>query len=472
MNTNENDSLFRSLSQLGIDLTDEQCKKIEEKINEKLTYTAKIGVMGKTGAGKSSLCNALLGRDACPINPVSACTRDIQEEFLKIGNNGLVLVDVPGVGESDERNKEYAELYNKLLPELDLILWTVKSDDRALVTDEIFYRNLIKQYAAEGKPVVFAVTQSDKLGTRKDWCSGTIAENVKSKIEAKRISITNTFGIDIDNVIAVSVFESYNLDLLVERIVELLPNEQVISLCKNVDIQHISDETKAAAIDAATYMVAEILEDNNIVPETNKFSQFVQKITDYAINGVGMLKPAATFAEEYRYYSNDIDRNVDKLIQNQCTKDAINGFVTGVGGLITLPVAIPVDMSTSWIIQARMSAAIAYLYGHDINEDSVRTFIMASLLGDSVKEILKDAGVKIGQNVTKNLIKKIPVKVLDKINKKIGFVLLTKGGSKGIIKLTKLVPVIGGFIGAGFNVVATRKIGKKAKELFKNIEFE
>ncbi len=114
-----NNEYFESLRKAGIDLSEEQQQRIINKINEKLNYPASIGVFGKTGVGKSSLCNALFGQDVCPVSDVDACTRNPQRVLLDMGKNNLTLVDVPGVGESEERDVEYAELYNNLMPELD-----------------------------------------------------------------------------------------------------------------------------------------------------------------------------------------------------------------------------------------------------------------------------------------------------------------------------------------------------------------
>jgi small GTP-binding protein len=107
--TNENEFFDR----LGVPV--EKREAIRAKLNEKLSYEPKIGVFGKTGVGKSSLCNALFGQDICPISDVEACTRDTQEVLLKTSGKGIKLLDVPGVGESQDRDEEYGKLYAKLL---------------------------------------------------------------------------------------------------------------------------------------------------------------------------------------------------------------------------------------------------------------------------------------------------------------------------------------------------------------------
>ena len=84
--------------------------------------------------------------------------------------------------------------------------------------------------------------------------------------------------------------------------------------------------------------------------------------------GAGPLAGARELAAEYladaRYESND--ERVDALIDRETIKNFATGFVTGVGGAITLPVSIPSALAASWVIQARMAGAIANVYGHDL----------------------------------------------------------------------------------------------------------
>jgi hypothetical protein len=91
---------------------------------------------------------------------------------------------------------------------------------------------------------------------------------------------------------------------------------------------------------------------------------------------------------------------------------------------------------------------------------------LLSLVGDSFKEVLKEAGIKVGNQIGKQLIAKIPGKFLIEINKKVGYRLITKAGEKGIVNLTKLIPIAGGFIGGSFDAVACRTVGKTARTIF------
>ena len=199
-----------------------------------------------------------------------------------------------------------------------------------------------------------------------------------------------------------------------------------------------------------------------------KALQVVRTIADSGIDGVGPLSSAEELAREYlndsSYSSND--ERVDALIRWETSKNFGSGFLTGLGGLITLPASVPAALGASWAIQARMSAAIAVIYGHDVREDRVRTFVLLTLLGNAGKEVMRQAGIKIGQRVTLALIKKIPGRMLIEINKKVGFRLLTKAGERGIVNFTKAVPIIGGLVGGTVDAIACQVVGKFAKKCF------
>ena len=63
-------------------------------------------------------------------------------------------------------------------------------------------------------------------------------------------------------------------------------------------------------------------------------------------------------------------------------------------------------------------------------------------------------------------IKRVPGRALIEINKQVGFRLLTKAGTKGVLNLTKLVPLVGGLIGGSFDAATTYTVGHCAASTF------
>lgn len=229
---------FEELEKAGILVNENQKKAIREKLNSILTYEPRIGVFGKTGVGKSSLCNALFGKDICAISDIEACTRDAKDILLNIdGGKGIKLIDVPGVGESCQRDIEYGELYSKLLPELDLVLWLIKADDRAMASDEKFYKEIVRPHIDQKKPFFFVLNQVDKIEPFREWNEYKHEPGPQQflNIHRKSDDVAAFFGVAASVIIPVSANEKYNLTKLVDEIIYALPNEKKITVFSQVD---------------------------------------------------------------------------------------------------------------------------------------------------------------------------------------------------------------------------------------------
>ena len=198
----------------------------------------------------------------------------------------------------------------------------------------------------------------------------------------------------------------------------------------------------------------------------SKMMQVLEWGYEKAIQGLPGLESAEELAKRYLEKYDTVDEAIDTFINWQCAKCATSGFITGLGGLLTLPVAIPANISSVIFVQIRMIATIAKMRGYNLKDDQVKTLVFVALTGQAATDILKQAGITIGSKVGINLIKKMPMKVIYQINKKVGFRLVTKFGQKGIINLGKLVPIVGGVIGGTVDTVGTLTVGKTAKKLF------
>jgi uncharacterized protein (DUF697 family) len=199
----------------------------------------------------------------------------------------------------------------------------------------------------------------------------------------------------------------------------------------------------------------------------SSIGQAIDWAYEKAIDGLPGFGTAREMADEYLANNNNVPLEAaNSLIRWQNTKAATSGFLTGLGGIITLPVAIPANITSVMYVQLRMIATIAYMGGHDVSEDRVKGMIYACLTGNAVKDVLKDVGISVSQKLAMNAVKNISGATLIKINKAVGFRLLTKAGTTGIINFTKAIPLVGGAVGATFDAVTTNAIGNLARDVF------
>ena len=277
--------LFNHLKQHSIDLTSEQQNEIEKHLRDRLNYVPRIAIFGKTGAGKSSLMNALFGQPVSMVNHVQACTRDLQEVELNVRGKRVILIDCPGVAESEDRDVEYAKLYRDLLsgqnghPAVDCILWVLKGDDRAFKADADFYKNLIKPACEQNLPFLFVLNQVDKIEPFRQWDEDRCQPGMEQRanIDRKKAYVSECFVVPPSQVIDVSAVEQYRLDILVYEMISQLRDQRCqVVLGATLDQAVVNERTSSHLDKSLWSLVFDAVE--TVVP--------VLKPALYALKGV------------------------------------------------------------------------------------------------------------------------------------------------------------------------------------------
>ena len=191
-------------------------------------------------------------------------------------------------------------------------------------------------------------------------------------------------------------------------------------------------------------------------------TNILNNIYDSAING-----RAVELANEYIDRYGRTELAIDKLVSCQRRKCTTTGFVTGLGGLVSIPVTLPADLYSSLVIQVNMIVAIAVIRGYDVHSEEVKTLVFLCIVGNSIGDVLKQAGIKAVTDYTaKTIIPKLTVIVSQRIAAKVGSKLMIKASTKGLSSAAKMIPVLGGLIGGAYNYAEVSTYANIARERF------
>lgn len=193
----------------------------------------------------------------------------------------------------------------------------------------------------------------------------------------------------------------------------------------------------------------------------------VQMLLQSGIDGRGPLESAEEVAKQALASEGSVEAAVSKVASSHMRLAAAEGFVTGLGGFVMLPVALPANVAGFYLLATRQSAAIAHLRGYDLDDQRIRSAVLLSLVGSEGDQILQTAGAAVpGGKMARAATSQLPGPALMIVNKAVGFRLLTQVSKRSLTRLGKAIPLAGGFIGAGLDALLIRSMAQHAEHEF------
>jgi EcsC protein family len=211
------------------------------------------------------------------------------------------------------------------------------------------------------------------------------------------------------------------------------------------------------------------LEQANVEPKGASAAVYkvLQPILAVGIEGKGRLPSAQQVADQARMKTRSLDEAVDHVIRNHLAMAGTGGFVTGFGGFVTMPIALPVNVAEFYFVATRMTAAIAALRGYDLSEPHIRTAVLLALVGADSEDLIRKAGiVSPTGRLTDLAAQQLPGPALMMINKGIAFRLMGTVGRSTFSRLGRALPFVGGGVSAGIDAYLLKRIADHAKEEF------
>lgn len=191
-------------------------------------------------------------------------------------------------------------------------------------------------------------------------------------------------------------------------------------------------------------------------------SSFVREALRRAIDGVGPLPPASEAADaQLAEQRGHVERAVHEVIENHVRYAGAQGFATNLGGLATMTLLVPANVTGLALVQCRMVAGIAHLRGYDLPDPRVRNAILLCLLGeDSVRDLVKRRRLP-GPPMALATAPAHDPSLDDRLSGEVASELIARVAGKRLATVAgKRVPLVGGLVGAGADGYATWRIGR------------
>jgi predicted GTPase len=159
-------------------------------ITSALTRTFSILLVGRTGTGKSSTINSLLGREVAAVGGLIPVTNKIQYFDCPINDAVIRLYDTPGLCDSADMSNDdaYIASIKATLPSIDLVLFITPLNETRVSRDErVALRSLsaaIGKHLWENMIVVFTFACSSLPG------DSLYADFVEERVKAFRNFVT------------------------------------------------------------------------------------------------------------------------------------------------------------------------------------------------------------------------------------------------------------------------------------------
>lgn len=193
----------------------------------------------------------------------------------------------------------------------------------------------------------------------------------------------------------------------------------------------------------------------------------LQPILDVGIEGKGPLPSAQHVADQARMKNASVEDAVEHVVRTHLAMAGTGGFVTGFGGFVTMPIALPVNVAEFYFVATRMTAAVAALRGYDLTQPHIRTAVLLALVGADADDLIRKAGiVSPTGRFTDLAAQQLPGPALMMVNKGIAFRLIGSVGRSTFSRLGRGLPFVGGAVSAGVDAYLLKRIAEHAKGEF------
>lgn len=351
----------------------------------------KLMIVGRRGAGKSSLINAICGQRVAAVGSVLSTTGQPTWYVARSPHGDLRVLDTRGMG---DRTQPESANFRSALDEIraalakdfpDAILFLIKAKEvDAHIAEDIENVREIRRFLAEKHrytpPVVAVVTQVDELDPKRvepPYADETKQANIRTAVQAVEEALREK-GIELARVIPVSAYAEYdadgrrtydndwNIDVLVEYLVEVLPQSAQVQMARLSRLKGVQAKAARKLTGAAATVAAGIAA--TPIPVADIFP--ITALQVGLVTGIGYLSGREMSRKAAKEFLVALGANLGAAFAlRELARGIVKVVFPGGGEVISAGVAF----AGTWALG---EAAIAYFIEHRSIEEAKERFRM------------------------------------------------------------------------------------------------
>lgn len=190
---------------LGGRVEDGEWRSIMDALDKEIKERPfRVAVIGQSGVGKSTTLNAVFGLNNYVSDVAEGTTEIVEKVFPMRDGFNLSIYDMPGLNNDVDKDLEYEEMYKKILPGCDVIVYIINAHSRDLGEDSRILKEIVLPICHTNKledNLILAFNKIDTIGEtenpndpelRWDIVNNCPTEKLKKAIKIKLNNLIET----------------------------------------------------------------------------------------------------------------------------------------------------------------------------------------------------------------------------------------------------------------------------------------
>lgn len=186
--------------------------------NDIKSFDIQCAFLGKTGYGKSTTINSIIGKNLFQSSSIESTTKHIQSvEWLINAEKKYYfsIADLPGIGESKKTDAKYFDLYFSIIDKTDCVVYILRADQRDYSIDE----KILSHIKQSNVKFFIGLNYIDKIEPISRDLTNNLSHAQKINLKQKIKNLSDYFDICQTKIIPYCAIEKNGLELVVTAII-------------------------------------------------------------------------------------------------------------------------------------------------------------------------------------------------------------------------------------------------------------